>query len=124
MPITITHEQYIDTSQKEVVQNFIDRVANMKIASALELLVDSVQLELVGRHVYKGKEAMRSVIEKDGGAAIQRTEIFTMLNDHDRVSASGVWHFEDGGHVAFHNVYIFTPGASKIAKIQTYSIIL
>jgi hypothetical protein len=127
MPEIIIAEDSGNAPKKQVVRDFHVALVNRDIGAAMDLLRDDTHLEVIGYKTADGKAAIRALIEEDmKRPKTTALAIDTIISHGKQCAASGTFRFEDGGVVAFCNMYTFD-NFSKDAKLQQitiYSVVL
>ena len=123
----ITNVDCGNAPKKQAVLDFLVSVANSDFEAALQLLTDDIAIEIIGSGRFNGKKSVKELMFKDGSSSgITGMEVSNILSHGKICAANGLWHFDDGGSVAFNNMYFFESHApdAKIEKILTYSVVL
>ena len=115
--ITVT-EDCGNAPKKQFVKDFCIALAHANIAVAMDMLADDVHVEIPGYESASGKQAVENLIVADSKRSkVSELVIDNILSHGDRCAANGLLKFEDGGLVAFCNIYVFN-GHGKNAKLK------
>ena len=111
--------------KKQFIKDFCIASANGQIAAVIEMVTDDIALIIPGYKNAHGRAEVEELLTRDAARSkVSELIIDNILSHGDRCAANGTLRFEDGGVVAFCNVYRFN-GHGKTAKIKeitTYSI--
>lgn len=122
--ITVT-EDCGNAPKKEFIKDFCIALAHANIEAAMDMLAENVHLEIPGYTSASGKQAVENLIGEDSKRSkVSELIIENILSHGDRCAANGMLKFEDGGSVAFCNMYVFNSHGknAKLKEIITYSI--
>lgn len=113
--------------KSKFIYDFLVALANDDLETALGMLEYDARLEIIGRDSFGGNEEIQDIITKEGGRSkVIKLEISKIISHGKHCAANGTMHFEDGGKVAFNNMYTFSSHSknAKLKLIETYSIVL
>ncbi len=113
--------------KRRFIKDFCVANVHGDIKTVMDMLTDDICLEIPGYKTVQGQEAVERLLTEDAKRSKVTELAFENIVSHgDRVAANGILKFEDGGSVAFCNMYTFNSHSkhAKIKLIKTYSIVL
>lgn len=121
------HEDCGNAPKKQYIFELLIASAGANIDTVMDMVTEDIRLELGGRSTYDGRGEVRKIIEEDGSRAKATELIIENILSHGNVcAANGIMIFDDGGKVAFNNMYAFDGFGknARVRQIQVYSVVL
>jgi hypothetical protein len=112
--------------KKAFLKDFLVATVNSDWEFVTRTLTDDVYWNLIGNRCLKGKQDVLASFAQLRGEKLTELSIDTIITHGYDGSANGILHFQDGGTIAFCDIYHFRASTNNapINGITTYTITL
>ena len=123
MPKITIHAACGNAPRKLVLRDLNVAFAAGNVAGILEHFIDDIRWQIVGEADLRGKEAVRAALEAMKDVATTELIIHSIITHGTEGAVNGVIATEQGGAVAFCDVYRFASASGKkIKSMMSYAI--